>query len=53
MTERNRALVACCWSLVRERAVTTGLSAEGWHSEYSGVCRRTEMPGRSVKVKKV
>ena len=30
--------------------MTTGLSAEGWYSEYSGVCRRAELPGKSVKV---
>ena len=40
------------WSLVRERALTTGLCSEGWYSEHSGVCRRAELQGRSVKVKK-
>ena len=39
-------------SLVRERALTTGLCSEGWYSEHSGVCRRTEQAGGSVKVKK-
>ena len=33
-------------------ALTTGLCSEGWYSEHSGVCRRAELPGRSVKVKK-
>ena len=31
--------------------LTTGLSAEGRYSEHLGICRRTELPGRSVKVK--
>ena len=52
MTDRNRELVPNNWSLVRERALTTGLCSEGWYSEHSGVCRRVELPGRSVKVKK-
>ena len=33
--------------------LTTGLSADGWYSKRSGVCRRAELPGRSVKVKKL
>ena len=52
MTDRNRELVPDKWSLVRERALTTGLCSEGWYSEHSGVCSRAELPGRSVKVKK-
>ena len=52
MADRNRELVPDNWSLVRERALTTGLCSEGWYSEHSGVCRRAELPGRSVKVKK-
>ena len=52
MADRNRELVPDKWTLVRERALTTGLCSEGWYSEHSGVCRRAELPGRSVKVKK-
>ena len=52
MADRNRELVPDNWNLVRERALTTGLFSEGWHSEHSGVCRRADLPGRSVKVKK-
>ena len=52
MADRNRELVPDNWSLVRERALTTGLCLEGWYSEHSGVCRRAELPGGSVKVKK-
>ena len=52
MTDRNRELVPDNWSLVGERALTTGLCSEGWYSEHSGVCRRAELTGRSVKVKK-
>ena len=40
MTDRNRKLVPDNWSLVRERALTTGLCSEGWYSEHSAVCRR-------------
>ena len=32
-------------------AATTGLPLQGWHAEHSDVCRRAELPGRSVKVK--
>ena len=53
MTDRNRELVPDNWSLVRERPLTTGLCLEGWYSERSGVCRKAERPGRSVKVKKL
>ena len=53
MADRNRELVPGSWSLVRERALPTGLTVEGWYSEHSGVCRRAELLGRSVKVKKV
>ena len=52
MTKRNREYVPDNWSLVRERALTTELCSEEWYSEHSGVCRRAELPGRSVKVKK-
>jgi len=51
--DRNRELVPDYWSLERERALTTGLSAQGWCSEHSGVCRRTELAERRAKVKKV
>ena len=37
MTDRNRELVPHNWSLVRERALTTGLCSEGSYSEYTGV----------------
>ena len=53
MTDRSRELVPCCWSLVIERALTTWLCAKEGYSEHSGVCRRTELPRRSVKVKKI
>ena len=49
MADRDRELVPDNWSLVRERALTTGLCSEGWYSEHSGVCRRAELPGGSVK----
>ena len=52
MADRNRELVPDNWSLVRERALTTGLCLEGWYSDHSGVCRKAELPGGSVKVKK-
>ena len=32
-------------------AGAAGLCSEGWYSEHSGVCRRTEQQGRSVNVK--
>ena len=50
MADKNRELVPDNWSLVRERALTTGLCSEGWYSEHSSVCRRAELPGGSVKV---
>ena len=53
MADRNRELLPDSWSLVRERALTTGVCVEGWYSEHSGVCRRAELLGRSVKVKKL
>ena len=52
MADKNRELIPDNWSLVRERVLTTGLCSERWYSEHSGVCRRAELPGRSVKVKK-
>ena len=52
MADRNWELVPGSWSLVRERALTPGLTVEGWYSECSGVCRRAKLLGRSVKVKK-
>jgi len=48
----RKELVPDNWSLVRERALTTGLCLGGWYSEHSGVCRRAELLGRNVKVKK-
>ena len=51
MADRNRELVPDNWSPLRERALTTGLCSEGWYSEHSGVCRRAELLGRSVKKK--
>ena len=51
MADRNWELVPDSWSLVRQRALTTGLYSEGRHSEHSGVRRRAELPGRGVKVK--
>ena len=51
MMTRNRELVPDKCSLVREKALTTGLCSEGWYSEHSDVCRRDELPGRSVKMK--
>ena len=51
MVDRNRELVPDNQSLVRERAPTTGLCSEEWYSEHSGVCRKVELPGGSVKVK--
>jgi len=53
MADRNRELLPDSWNLVRERALTTGLCVEGWYCEHSGVCRRVELLGRSVKVKKL
>ena len=52
MADRNRELVPNNWSLVRERALTKGLCSERWYFEHSGVCRRAELPGGSVKVQK-
>ena len=52
MADRNRELVPDNWSLVRERALTTRSCSEVWYSEHSGICRREELPGRSIKVKK-
>ena len=52
MADKNRELVPDNWSLVRERALTTGLCSEGWYSEHSGVCRRAELPGRREEVLK-
>ena len=49
----SRGFVLCCWRLVLERALTNWLCAKGWYSEHLGVCRRTELPRRSEKVKKV
>ena len=50
----TRGLVPDNWTLhmVSKRALTTGLCLEGWYSEHSGVCRRSELLGKSVKVKK-
>ena len=36
--------------LVRESALTTGLSAEGWYSEHSGVCmQKSGAAGKECK----
>ena len=51
MTDRNRELVPDNWSLVRQETLTTGLFSEGWYPGHSGVCRRAELPERSVNVK--
>ena len=51
VTDRSGELVPCCWSLVKERAPTTWFCAKELYSEHSGVCRRTELLRRSVKVK--
>ena len=40
MADRNRELVPDNWSVVRERALTTGLCSERQYSEYAGICRR-------------
>jgi len=52
MVDRNTQTGVGCsrWSLVKrkkekKRVLTTGLSAEGWYSEHSDVCRRAELPG--------
>ena len=42
MTDRNSELAPDNWSLLREGTLTAGLCSEGWYSEHSGVCRRTE-----------
>ena len=49
MMARNREVIPDSWSLVRERALTTGLCVEGQYSHHSGVYRRAELLGRSVK----
>ena len=46
--DRNRESAPDRWSLVREKALTTGLCSEGWCCEHSGLCRRAELPGRRV-----
>ena len=52
ITDTNRELVPDSWSLVRRRALTTELCSKGWYSEHLCLCRRAELQGRSVKVKK-
>ena len=47
MTDRNGELVPDNWSLVREKALTTGLRSEGWHSEHSGAGK--ECKGKEVQ----
>ena len=49
MTDRNRELVPDNTKPGKKKR----LCSEGWYSEHSGVCRRAELPGRSVKVKKL
>ena len=53
MMRKNRELVPGCWSLVSEteRLLATSLREEGWYFQHSGVCRRVELLGWSVKVK--
>ena len=51
MADRNRELVPDIWSLAKERALTTGLCSERWYPEHSGVCRKAELAGRSVRMK--
>ena len=46
MTVRKREWVPDRWSLVRERALTTGLCAEGWYSEHS--VRKDGIPNTRV-----
>ena len=46
MTVRKREWVPDSWSLVRERALTTGLCAEGWYSEHS--VRKDGVPNTRV-----
>ena len=50
ITDRDKELVPDNWSVVRVRELTTGLCSKRGYSQHSGVCRRTEFPGRSVKV---
>ena len=52
MADRNRELVPDNWSLVWERALTTGLCLVGWYSEHSGVRRRAELPCKGEEVLK-
>ena len=47
---RNWELVSGSWSLVRE---PLDPNAGGWYSKHFCVCRRAELPGRSVKGKAV
>ena len=47
MTDRNRELEP------GKRKSADHWTAERWGFEHSGVCRRAELPGRSVKVKNV
>ena len=49
MVDRNRELVPDNWSLVRERALTTGLCLEGWYSEHLGVCMKSGAAGKECK----
>ena len=53
MVDRNRELVAGSRSLavVRERALNSVQKDGNRYSEYSGGCRKVELPGRSVEVK--
>ena len=49
--DRNLELVPGSWSLERETVLATGLSVGAWRYEHTGICRRVELLGRSVKVK--
>ena len=52
MADRNRELVLDNWSLVRERALTTGLCRnDGILNTRVPAEERAELSGRSVKVK--
>ena len=54
MADRNRELVLDNWSLVRERALTTGLCSERRYFEHAGACRRVSgAVGKECKGKEV
>ena len=54
MTDENRESDPCSWNLVREGALTSWtLCVKGRPFKHSGVCRKAELLGKSVKVEKV